>query len=164
MARHLIQKFNVEQISGADTESLASAYLYADDSIPEVRPSNGSVVLSRNSGRLSKLILRSGWGPDDFYAAADLLSGCEHGDSMALALLSINEGGQSLIDKAGRDIANHSLPMVRESAADIPYLRHPFEPGRWYQASFDLKLYGSWGGFWAAPAALWATSISTVSP
>jgi len=148
MARRLVARFNVENISGGDTESMASAFLYADDSIPEVRPATGSVVLSRNSGRLSKLILRSGWEQKDFFAAVDLLSGCEHGDAMALSLISIyKDGGQSLFDKAGRDIANHSLPLVRESVSEIPYLPRLAEPGRWYQASFDLKLFQSWGGF-----------------
>ena len=148
MARHLIARFNVETISGGDTESMASAFLYADDSIAEVRPSSGSVVLTRNTGHLDKLILRSGWEAKDFFAAVDLLSGCEHGDAMALALISTyNDGGQSLIDKAGRDIANHSVPLVRESASEIPYLPRFLEPGRWYQASFDLKLFQSWGNF-----------------
>jgi large subunit ribosomal protein L35 len=148
MARHLLPRFNVDYISGGDTEGLAAAYLYADDSIPEVCPSNGSVVLSRNTGHSDKLILRSGWERKDFFAAVDLISGCEHGDAMALALISTyNDGGQSLIDKAGRDIANHSAPLVRESASEIPYLPHILETGRWYQANFDLKLFWSWGGF-----------------
>ena len=148
MARHLLADFNVEEISGKEYEAIAFAYLYSDDSIPEVRPTIGSTVLSRNSGRLSKLILRSGWDTKDFYAAVDLLSGCEHGDAMALSLISIyNGGGQSLIDKAGRDISNHSLPLIRESAADIPYLQKKYEAGRWYHGSYDLRLFGSWGTF-----------------
>jgi hypothetical protein len=148
MARHLIANFKAGEISGKEYEAIAFAYLYSDDSIPEVRPSVGSVVLSRNSGRLSKLILRSGWEQKDFFAAVDLLSGCEHGDSMALSLISVyNDGGQSLIDKAGRDISNHSLPLVRESSEDIPYARQKFEWGRWHHASYDLKLFGSWGAF-----------------
>lgn len=148
MARHLLPRFNVDYISGGDTEGIAAAYLYADDSILEVRPTSGSVVLNRNTGHSDKLILRSGWERKDFFAAVDLISGCEHGDAMALALISTyNDGGQSLIDKAGRDIANHSAPLVRESASEIPYLPRILEMGRWYQANFDLKLFWSWGGF-----------------
>lgn len=148
MARRLLQKFDVEQITGGDTEGIACAYAYADDSIPEVRPSNGSAVLERNTGHLDKLVLRSGWGKDDFHVAVDFVAGCEHGDNDSLAVLSVyKDGGQSLFDKAGRDISNHSLPLIREQAEDYPYPRQPWEAGRWYQASFDLKLFSSWGTF-----------------
>ena len=148
MARRLLQRFNVEELSGGDTEAIAWAYAYADDSIPETCPTSGSVVTERNTGRLDKLILRSGWGINDFHVAVDFVTGCEHGDSNALALLSVyKDGGQSLIDKAGRDIANHSLPLIRERASGFPYLKEPWEAGLWYQASFDLKLFGSWGSF-----------------
>jgi hypothetical protein len=148
MTRQLLKRFNVEELGGFDTEALAWAYYYADDSIPEIRPTNGSIVTSWNTGHLDKLVLRSGWGPDDFHALVDFVNGREHGDNEALALLSVyKNGGQSLIDKAGRDISNHSLPLIRESAADMPYLRQPWDTGRWYQASFDLKLFSSWGQF-----------------
>lgn len=51
------------------------------------------------------------------------------------------------MDKAGRDITGHSVPLVREHEEDFPYLRKPWESGRWYFASFDLPLHGSFGSF-----------------
>ena len=116
-------------------------------SVPEV-PTNGSVLLKRTDGHLDKLVLRSGWGPDDRQVMIDLLNGCEHGDNGALSVVSISHGKrQALLDKAGREIGFHSLPLVRDRAQDIPYRQRSIELGKWQYACFDLPLYWSWGNF-----------------
>jgi hypothetical protein len=37
--------------------------------------------------------------------------------------------------------------LIRDKAANFPYSTAPWTPGEWYQASFDLKLFWSWGIF-----------------
>lgn len=146
--RNFLQNFDMKKTDGHQALGLAFAMLWADDSIKEIRPDYGSTLLRRNIGHLEKMFLRSSMEPDAFNVVVDFLNGCEHGDNMALSIVSvINNGGQSLLDKAGRDISNHSVPLIREKREDFPYLQKPWTFNRWNNTSYDLKLFWSWGNF-----------------
>jgi hypothetical protein len=148
MARRCLGSFDVEKVNGWDSQALACVISSTDDSIAPVAPESQPALLKRLDGHLDKLVLRSGWGADDHYALIDLLNGCEHGDNGALSVVSISRGArQSLMDKAGRDIGFHSLPLVRDRAEDIPYRDRPFDFGEWHYACFDLPLHWSFGNF-----------------
>jgi hypothetical protein len=138
----------VVKFSGWELMALASAYAWADDSVPEVKPTIRSVVDSRNSGQLDKAILRTGWDRDDLYVMTDLMNGYEHGDNDPLAITSICKNGlYALSDKSGRDQSNHSAPLVRPSPEDFPFPREDVPAGKWCHASLELKNHWSFNNF-----------------
>lgn len=149
------QTKNINEMNGWDVEALAWAVYFADDSIKAVRPDFGSELLVKNVGVLDKLLLRSSYDPNAFNVTVDMVNGGEHGDAMSLAVVAVNnDGGQSLIDKAGRSTDFHSVPLIKDNKADFPYNQKTWEYGRWNSASFDLRLFWSWGSFYGGAGGL----------
>ena len=148
MMRGVLQNFDMKKINGHDALGFAFAMLWADDSIKATRPSGASVLHYRNIGILEKLMLRSSMKPEAFNVFVDFVNGGEHGDNMAFAVIGIcNNGGQSLLDKAGREAANHSMPLIRDKRANFPYKQKYWNFNQWNNGSFDLRLFWSWGDF-----------------
>jgi hypothetical protein len=133
--------------TGYDLFGLAYAYAWADDTVAG-RALQDSAVTRTSTGRPDKLVLRGGAAPTDTYVLVDLHNGSEHGDNDALAVVSIFKDGQpALTDQGGRNIANHSSPLVREKKADFPLVRPGYGLGRWRFVSLDLKSHWSFGNF-----------------
>ena len=110
------QKAQMDQwgnITEAMMDDLMAAYAYADDSILEQRPTAGSIVTYRHAMDFKptsqpypllntytipdKLVLRSGWGSDDFYALVDLAPFMGHGHEDAGSVDLMTSNGSVLL-------------------------------------------------------------------
>jgi hypothetical protein len=100
-------------------DDLMKAWLVADDSIAERRPTLGSLITWRHAADLTnphypvlgptlipdKLVLRSGWSPDDFYVLVDLAPVMGHGHA--------DTGGVNLMTSHGSVLLTDTSYAIR---------------------------------------------------
>jgi hypothetical protein len=116
-------------INNSTAEELMDAWLAADDSIAEKEPDLGSLVTERKAARLvpkaqrtkgrwfelqdksipNKLILRSGWQPEDTYALIELCPPLGHGHSDAGSINYLLSQGSVLLADTPYLIKDHAL-------------------------------------------------------
>ena len=106
---------------GMGMDAVVNAYLHGDDNVAESELQGGVVLNVRLTGHLDKVLFKSNGTPASFNATFDLINGGEHSDNDALSLNNVAKGERAyLYDVAGRNEANHSRPLIRDSLAEVP--------------------------------------------
>lgn len=132
-----------------DLMGLSFACRWCDDTVSAEIPIDSPALITRNSGVPERLVLRSGWGRDDLFAAVSLSDRNEHGHNDPLAINGL-QAAAILLEDNGRETYGdycHNVLYTCDEPEDYPEPRYREKPGVRQTIRLDFRSVRHFGHF-----------------
>ena len=146
-------KTDAEQVHH-DIMGLSFAHRWCDDAVEPIVPTENPGIITRNSGLLERLVLRSGGERNALFGTLSLSDRDEHGHCDTLALSGLQAAGR-MLDDNGRETYHtycHNLLYTADESEDFPVPRYSETPGKEQTIRLDFDSVRHYGHFQVDPS------------